>query len=91
MKKNDEVKESECPDDTLPVLMKEGKCNRKDDKNEKNDEGKQAECPYGTPPVVMEEGLSNKKDDNNEKMITKKSQNAQMTLPLLIWSKVKKI
>ena len=51
----------------------------------KNDEEKEAEFSDDTLPFDKEEGASDRKDDKNKKMMKKKGQNAQMTLPLLIW------
>ena len=61
MKKNDEVKEVEYPDDTSPVDMEEGLSDIKDDNNVKYDEEKEEECLYDTSPDEMEEGVSDKK------------------------------
>ena len=68
MKKNDEGKEAEFPDDTPPVDMEEGVSDIKDDKNLKNDEEKEAECQDDTPPVDMEEGVNDRKDGKNGKI-----------------------
>ena len=70
--KNDEEKESECPDDTSPVDMEEGVSDRKDDKNEKNDEEKYAECADDASPVDMEKGVIDRKYDKNEKNVEEK-------------------
>ena len=74
--------------DTSHIDKEKGVNDRKDGNNEKNDEEKEAECPDDTPPVDMEEGVSDIKNDDNEKMMRKRGQNAQITLPLLIWRKV---
>ena len=68
--------------------MEDSVSDRKYDKNERNDEGKEAECLDDTSPVDIGEVVSDNKGENNEKMTSKKRQNAQMILPLLIWRKV---
>ena len=69
--------------------MEEGVSDRKNDRNIKNYGEKEAEFPDGNSPVYMEEGVSDRKMTRMKKLIRGKRQNAQMTVPLLIWRKVK--
>ena len=48
----------------------------------------EAELSYDTSPIDKEEGVNDIKDDKNKNIVRIKSQNAQMTLPLLIWRNV---
>ena len=83
-----DICEAEFLDDTSPIDMEEGVNDIKYDQNFKYHKEKEEEFPDDTSPVDTEEGVSDRKDDNNEKITREKRQNAQMTLPLLIWRKV---
>ena len=48
----------------------------------------EAEFSDDTYPIEKEEGINDRKYDENKNMMRIKIQNAQMTLPLLIWRKV---
>ena len=58
VKKYDEGKEAECPNDTPPAEIEEIVGDRNDDNNENNDEGKEAEDLDDTSPDEMEEDVS---------------------------------
>ena len=47
--KNDERKEAECPDNTLPVDIEESINDKKDNKNKNDDEGKQLNAQMTLP------------------------------------------
>ena len=47
-----------------------------------------AEFSDNPSPIEKEKGVSDRKNEQNEKMMRENRQNAQMTLPLLIWRKV---
>ena len=68
--------------------MEEGASDRKYDKNENNDEEKEAELSDDTSPIEEEKGETDRKDEKNKNIMRKKTQNAQMKPPLLIWRKV---
>ena len=75
-------------DDTSPIEKEKGVNDRKYDKNKKYDEDKEPELPDDTSIVDMEEDVIDRKDQSKKNMMRIKSQNAHMTLPLLIWRKV---
>ena len=58
VKKYDEGKEDECPNDTPPAEIEECVGNRNDENNGDNHEGKKAECLVDSSPDVMEEDVS---------------------------------
>ena len=62
---------------TLPKIASPAKKNTSD-----------AEFSYDTSPIEKEKGVNDRKDGENEKMMRKKTQNAHMKIPLLIWWKV---
>ena len=67
MKKSDEEKYAEFPDDTSPVEMEEGVKDINDDNNELYDEGKEAECLDDNSLDKMEEGENDRNDNKNKK------------------------
>ena len=62
---------------TLPKIASPAKKNTSD-----------AEFSDDTSPIEDEKGVNDRKDVKSKKIMSKKSQNNHMTLPLLIWRKV---
>ena len=67
VKKYDEVKEAECPNDNPSAEIEERVGDINDDNNEDNDEVKESECLDDTSPDEMEEDISDKKNERNVK------------------------
>ena len=82
VKKYDEGKEDECPNDTPPSKIEENVGDRNDDNNGDNYGGKEAECLVDTSPDAMEEDVSDRKNEKNAKTYYKEKLNAYMKLPL---------
>ena len=61
VRKFDEGKEAECPDDTPPTEIQQSVGDINDDKNEDNDEEKESECLNDASPDEMEEDVSDKR------------------------------
>ena len=72
VKKYDEGKEAECPDDTPHSEIEKSVGDRNYYNNEENDQKKEDECLYDTSPEDMEEDLSDKKMTRAKIMMRKK-------------------
>ena len=58
VKKYDEGKQAECPNDTPPAEIEESVDDRNEENNEDIDDEKEAECLDQTSPEEMEEDVS---------------------------------